>query len=67
MISPSDRALAIELIQEANQNGARLAPACNESCDSSKSSLDMGYYLVKRASERLFFYRLYMIIDLFSR
>jgi putative transposase len=30
MISPSDRALAVEHIQEANQNGARLAPACEE-------------------------------------
>lgn len=30
MINPSDRALAVELIQEANQNGARLAPACKE-------------------------------------
>jgi len=30
MISPSDRALAVELIQEANQNGARLVPACKE-------------------------------------
>ena len=30
MISPSDRALAMELIQEANQNGARLAKACEE-------------------------------------
>lgn len=30
MISPSDRALAVELIQEANQNGARLAKACEE-------------------------------------
>jgi putative transposase len=30
MISPSDRALAIELIQEANRNGARLAMACKE-------------------------------------
>lgn len=30
MISPSDRALAVELIQEANQNGARLTPACEE-------------------------------------
>ena len=26
MIIPSDRALAVELIQEANLNGARLAP-----------------------------------------
>lgn len=30
MISPSDRALAVELIQEANHNGARLALACKE-------------------------------------
>ena len=30
MISLSDRALAVELIQEANQNGARLALACKE-------------------------------------
>lgn len=30
MINPSDRALAVELIQEANQNGARLAEACKE-------------------------------------
>ncbi|MDR7080010.1 transposase [Neobacillus niacini] len=30
MISPSDRALAVELIQEVSQNGARLAPACKE-------------------------------------
>ncbi|MEH6908865.1 hypothetical protein [Neobacillus drentensis] len=30
MISPSDRALAVELIQEANVNGARLALACTE-------------------------------------
>ncbi len=30
MISPSNRALAVELIQEANQNGARLAPACKD-------------------------------------
>lgn len=30
MISPSDRALAVELIQEANRNGARLALACKE-------------------------------------
>lgn len=30
MINPSDRALAVELIQEANQNGARLAHACKE-------------------------------------
>nr|WP_110925920.1 hypothetical protein [Bacillus massiliglaciei] len=28
MISPSNRALAVELIQEANQNGARLTKAC---------------------------------------
>jgi hypothetical protein len=28
MISPSNRALAVELIQEANQNGARIAKAC---------------------------------------
>ncbi len=30
MISPSNRALAVELIQEAHQNGARLAKACEE-------------------------------------
>ncbi|GAE36159.1 mobile element protein [Halalkalibacter akibai JCM 9157] len=30
MISPSNRTLAVELIQEANQNGARLAKACEE-------------------------------------
>jgi putative transposase len=30
MISPSDRVLVVELIQEASQNGARLAPACKE-------------------------------------
>ncbi len=30
MISPSNRVLAVELIQEANQNGARLAKACVE-------------------------------------
>jgi putative transposase len=30
MISPSNRALAVELIQEANQSGARLAKACEE-------------------------------------
>lgn len=30
MISSSDRALVVELIQEANQNGARLAKACEE-------------------------------------
>jgi putative transposase len=30
MISTSDHALAVELIQEANQNGARIAPACKE-------------------------------------
>jgi len=30
MIHPSDRRLAVELIQEANQNGARLAKACEE-------------------------------------
>jgi putative transposase len=30
MINPSDRAQAVELIQEANQNGARLALACKE-------------------------------------
>ncbi|MBO0587454.1 IS3 family transposase [Sporosarcina sp. E16_8] len=30
MIHPSDRRLAVELIQEANQNGARLANACEE-------------------------------------
>lgn len=30
MISLSDRALAVELIQETNQNGARLALACKE-------------------------------------
>lgn len=30
MINPSDRALAVGLIQEANQNGARLALACKE-------------------------------------
>ena len=30
MISPSDRVLAVELIQEANQNGARIARACAE-------------------------------------
>lgn len=30
MISPSNRALAVEFIQEANQNGARLAKACEE-------------------------------------
>lgn len=28
MISPSNRVLAVELIQEANQNGARLSKAC---------------------------------------
>ncbi|WP_430750648.1 IS3 family transposase [Heyndrickxia sporothermodurans] len=30
MISPSNRALVVELIQDANQNGARLAKACEE-------------------------------------
>jgi putative transposase len=30
MISPSNRALAVELIQEANHNGARLTKACEE-------------------------------------
>ena len=30
MIRPSDRRLAVELIQEANQNGARLAKACED-------------------------------------
>jgi len=30
MIRPLDRRLAVELIQEANQNGARLASACEE-------------------------------------
>lgn len=30
MIRPSDRRLAVELIQEANQNGARIAKACEE-------------------------------------
>ncbi|WP_078428251.1 helix-turn-helix domain-containing protein [Alkalihalobacterium alkalinitrilicum] len=30
MISPSNRALAVKLIQEANQTGARLAKACEE-------------------------------------
>ena len=30
MISPSNRELAVELIQEANRNGARLAKACEE-------------------------------------
>ncbi|WP_227935220.1 helix-turn-helix domain-containing protein [Alkalihalobacillus deserti] len=30
MISPSNRALAVELIQESNQTGARLAKACEE-------------------------------------
>lgn len=30
MISHSDRVLAVELIQEANRNGARLAKACEE-------------------------------------
>jgi putative transposase len=30
MISPTDRALAVELIQEANQKGARLALVCKE-------------------------------------
>ncbi|UJW56454.1 hypothetical protein HXZ66_02955 [Bacillus sp. A116_S68] len=30
MISPSNRALAVELILEANQTGARLAKACEE-------------------------------------
>lgn len=30
MIDPSNRALAVALIQEANQNGARLAKACQE-------------------------------------
>ncbi|MDC3426381.1 helix-turn-helix domain-containing protein, partial [Aquibacillus sp. 3ASR75-11] len=30
MISPSNRVFAIELIQEANQNGARLTKACEE-------------------------------------
>ena len=30
MIAPSNRALAVELIQEANQNGARFAKACQE-------------------------------------
>jgi len=30
MIIPSDRELAVELIQEANLNGARLAKACIE-------------------------------------
>ena len=28
MIDPTNRALAVKLIQEANQNGARLAKAC---------------------------------------
>ena len=30
MINPSDRELAVELIQEANLNGARLTKACTE-------------------------------------
>lgn len=30
MISSSDRKQAVELIQEANRNGARLTYACNE-------------------------------------
>lgn len=30
MISLSNRIVAVELIQEANQNGARLAKACEE-------------------------------------
>lgn len=30
MIDPSNRVLAVELIQEANKNGARLAKACQE-------------------------------------
>lgn len=30
MISSSDRAQAVELIQEANQNGVRLALVCKE-------------------------------------
>lgn len=30
MIDPSNRALAVELIQEANRNGARLSKACQE-------------------------------------
>ena len=30
MINPPDRALAVELIQEANRNGARIARACIE-------------------------------------
>ncbi len=30
MIAPSSRVLAVELIQEANRNGARLAKACQE-------------------------------------
>lgn len=30
MIRPSDRKTVVELIQEANRNGARLAPACKE-------------------------------------
>ncbi|MFJ5770796.1 hypothetical protein [Psychrobacillus sp. NPDC093180] len=30
MIDPANRELAVKLIQEANQNGARLAKACQE-------------------------------------
>ncbi|MUV38412.1 hypothetical protein JNUCC1_02250 [Lentibacillus sp. JNUCC-1] len=30
MIGPPDRARAVELIQEANRNGARLSKACEE-------------------------------------
>ena len=30
MIRPSDRRLVVELIQEVNQNGARLARTCEE-------------------------------------
>ena len=30
MIDPSNRKLAVALIQEANRNGARLAKACEE-------------------------------------
>jgi len=33
MISGSDRVIAVELINEARANGARLKPACDELTD----------------------------------
>jgi len=59
MIRPSDRRLAVELIHEVNQNGARLARAPNQVW-----IWDITWL---KGLVRGIYYRLYLIIDLFSR